>query len=50
MKVREEKEEEEEDEKERKRRGKGMKDAVAVWHAIRGVTPPSPAFSLSLFS
>lgn len=40
MKLREEKE----DEKERKRRGKGMKDAVAVWHAIRGVTPPSPAF------
>jgi len=32
MKLREEKE----DEKERKRRGEGMKDAVAVWHAIRG--------------
>lgn len=42
--------EEKEDEKERtEERGKGMKDAVAVWHAIRGVTPPSRAF-LFLFS
>lgn len=33
---REEKEDEKEGKRKRTRRGKGMKDAVAVWHAIRG--------------
>lgn len=33
---REEKEDEKEGKRKRTRRGKGMKDAVAVWHAIKG--------------